>query len=265
MPRKTVGGKKTDDSLEAFDYSTLIHPGVTMLKFGRSGNPHERHFTLSRDLRYLEYSSGWFTSKLGGTNVIDLEKVSQIMQGQNTFQFQRFSALYGDSQDKSFSIIYRNDDNEEKTLDLMAPSPEIFKMWFTGISLLLKSIQEKRKKFSLDALYLKSLWEKADADHSGTLTSKEVIQLIASININFSSDTIKEMYNKFDVDKNGLLDFDEFVEFISFLRRRPDIEAIWEAVVSNVSLFDPSIPLNVDNACKTKDASISLAQFVRFW
>jgi hypothetical protein len=142
------------------------------------------------------------------------------MHGQNTFQFQRWSTLFADAQDKSFTIVYRTDDNEERTLDLIAPSPEIFKLWYGGLNVLLRNIQEKRKKFSLDALYLKSLWERADADHSGTLTSREVIQLISSININLAADTIREMYNKFDVDKNGLLDFEEFVEFMTFLRKR---------------------------------------------
>jgi hypothetical protein len=152
--------------------------------------------------------------------LVDLEKVSQIMQGQNTYQFQRWSSLFGDAQDKSFTVIYLTDDNEERTLDIIAPSPELFKLWYSGLSLLMKNIQEKRKKLSLDDLYLKSLWERADADQSGTLSSKEIIQLISSINMNLSTDTIREMYNKFDVDKNGVIDFEEFVEFMRFLRKR---------------------------------------------
>jgi hypothetical protein len=40
-----------------------------MLKFGRTGKPHERHFKLSRDLRFLKYRSGWFTSKMGSSSV----------------------------------------------------------------------------------------------------------------------------------------------------------------------------------------------------
>jgi hypothetical protein len=69
MPRKTIGGKKGEEREEKFDYALLIFPGTTMLKFGRTGKPHERHFSLSKDLRYLEYRSGWFSSKLGGKTV----------------------------------------------------------------------------------------------------------------------------------------------------------------------------------------------------
>ena len=40
MPRKTVGLSKGED---AYDYEPLISPGITMLKFGRGGTPHERY------------------------------------------------------------------------------------------------------------------------------------------------------------------------------------------------------------------------------
>ncbi len=166
------------------------------------------------------------------------------MQGQNTFQFQRWSQLFADAQERSFTIVYRTEDGEERTLDLIAPSPEIFKLWYSGLNHLLKTIDEKKKKFSLDALYLKSLWERADSDHSGTLTSKEVIQLISSININLAADTIRQMYAKFDIDQNGLLDFDEFVEFMTFLRKRCGcFFLILSLILSNYSLIETILKL----------------------
>jgi Ca2+-binding EF-hand superfamily protein len=72
----------------------------------------------------------------------------------------------------------------------------------------------------LDALFLKSLWDRADADHSGTLTIREVVQLVSSINVNLPSETIRAMYAQFDDDQNGMLDFVEFIEFMKFLRKR---------------------------------------------
>jgi hypothetical protein len=69
MPRKSIGSRTKDKNEDSFDYSNLIYPGVTMLKFGRTGKPHERHFKLSRDLRFLKYRSGWFTSKMGSSSV----------------------------------------------------------------------------------------------------------------------------------------------------------------------------------------------------
>lgn len=142
------------------------------------------------------------------------------MQGQTTPQFQRWISVFDDAKEKSFSIVYLNKDNEEHTLDVIAPSPEVFHLCHDGLSALTKKLREQRDNFSLDALYLKSLWDRADHDHSGSLTSKEVIQLVQSINVNIPSAKIKEIYKTFDSDDSGELDFTEFIEFMTFLRKR---------------------------------------------
>lgn len=70
MTRKTIGSRRVGgDSEKAIDYSPMINPGMTMLKFGKSGKPHERLFKLSVDQRYLKWYSGWFTPKLGAKSV----------------------------------------------------------------------------------------------------------------------------------------------------------------------------------------------------
>lgn len=198
--------------------------------------------------------------------VVDLERVTRITQGQTTFQFQRWTSIYGEASEKSFSIIYLTADNQERTLDIIAPSPDIFKLWYGGLTTLVKKLQEQRENFSLDALYLKSLWDRADADHSGTLTIKEVVQLISSINVNLPAEKVKNMYKSFDVDQNGLLDFNEFIEFMNYLRKRPDIEAIWDCIVAGKSLDNSADPLPVNlESFASVDAVISLEQFINFW
>lgn len=64
MPRRSVG-KDSSRKDDVFDYHPMINSGITMLKFGRSGKPHERLFKLSSDLRYLKWYSGWFSAKIG--------------------------------------------------------------------------------------------------------------------------------------------------------------------------------------------------------
>lgn len=219
---------------------------------------------------------------------VDLERVTNVMQGQTTPQFQRWISVFDDAKEKSFSIVYLSKDNEERTLDVIAPSPEVFHLCYDGISALTKKFREQRENFSLDALYLKSLWDRADNDHSGSLTSKEVIHLVQSINVNMPVNKIKAMYKSFDTDDNGEFDFNEFIEFMTFLRKRfvrlvsiaceklkmtnllpkcrPDLEAIWDAIVSGRSLYDSQQILAIDaENFPSRDAVISLDQFVRFW
>lgn len=65
MSRRSDDRRKIEE--ENYDYESLISPGITMLKFGKGGTPHERLFRLSGDLRYLSWYSGWFCKKLGAT------------------------------------------------------------------------------------------------------------------------------------------------------------------------------------------------------
>lgn len=197
---------------------------------------------------------------------MDLEKVHRIMRGQTTYQFQKWSSIYGDATDKSFSILFLDEDNQERTLDLIAPAPDVFLLWYCGLTALVEKFKKQRENISLDALYLKALWDRADKDHSGTLNAKEITRLVASMNINTSQDKIIEIYKKYDVDQNGVLDFNEFIGFISFLKKRPDIEAIWDAIVSGKSLANSMEPLVVEmEDFPSRDAVISLEQFIRFW
>eukprot|EP01032_Pedospumella_encystans_P021097 gene21097-23939_t len=264
MPRKTIGSKAK--AKDEFDYEPLVDPGITMLKFGQGGTPHERLFKLSGDLRYLSWSAGWFSAKLGGKCQVDLEKVIRVMQGQNTFQFQRYSQIYGDANEKSFSIVYQDSDGKEKTLDLIAPSQDIFKLWHDGLKALVQKLKEQRDNYSLDALFLKSLWDRADTDHSGTLNAKEIVRLVQSINVHLPTPTVKVLFKKYDVDNSGTLDFAEFVEFMTFLRKRPDLESVWGSIATDSPLPEGSAPLTIDpEYFPSRDAVISLPKFIKFW
>lgn len=188
------------------------------------------------------------------------------MPGQTTLQFQRWIAVFDEAKEKSFSIVYLNKDNEEKTLDLIAPSPDVFALCYGGLCALTKKLKEQRENFSLDALYLKSLWDRADADHSGSLSSREVVNLVGSINVNMPVQKIKDMYKRFDVDQSGTFDFNEFIEFMNYLRKRVDIESIWDSIVTGRPMYNFNDPLELDyEAFPSKDAVISLEQFCRFW
>jgi hypothetical protein len=58
MQRKIVGGT---EKTQEVDVSQLRNPGVTLLKFGRAGKPHERLFRLTEKDRFLKWYSGWWT------------------------------------------------------------------------------------------------------------------------------------------------------------------------------------------------------------
>ena len=74
---------------------------------------------------------------------------------------------FGLSKDKSFSILYADGEKgNEVSLDLMAPTPVIFKYWFKGIKKILERIQDVRANSSPDDLFIKQTWENAGTDRN---------------------------------------------------------------------------------------------------
>lgn len=142
------------------------------------------------------------------------------MTGQNTFQFTRYSKIYGQASGKSMSIVYLNDEHEEISLNLIAPSADIYRLFVDGLGSLINKLKDQLDNYSLDALYLKSLWERADANHSGVLSTKEIVQIVSSINVSMDAGQLTQQINKYDVDDNGEFNFEEFVDFMSGLRKR---------------------------------------------
>lgn len=68
MPRITIGasssqGDNGDD--KNFDFKQLEDPGMTVLKFGKGGTPHERVVRITGNHQFLFWTAGWFSRKLG--------------------------------------------------------------------------------------------------------------------------------------------------------------------------------------------------------
>eukprot|EP01035_Chromulina_nebulosa_P020678 gene20678-26809_t len=264
MPRKTIGENNDE---EKFDFDQLIDPGLTVLKFGRGGSPHERVIRITPNLRFLYWESGWFCRKLGKKCYLDLEKISRVMTGQKTYPFQRWSSKYGYAEAKSLSFIYSNDEGVDTSFDIIVATDDSYDFWYGGLRYLLKRIKEKRSKMTADEKRLEAAWERADTDHSGTLSSKEIIKLIASLNINMPSKVILKNFKLVDSDGSGYLSLDEFVNLMDLLLIRPEILFVWRFVVKGEELSPISVPFALTEKIdpEIKKAVISVDEFVSFW
>ncbi|RWS01527.1 calmodulin-A-like protein [Dinothrombium tinctorium] len=54
-----------------------------------------------------------------------------------------------------------------------------------------------------------------DQDHDGKITSKEIEAVLKAAGINVSEDMLNEIIKEADADKNGVIDFDEFVALMT--------------------------------------------------
>ena len=64
--------------------------------------------------------------------IVDMEKVIRLQSGQMTYKFERLSHIFGLAKEKSFSIIYADENGQEMSLDLIAPTLSVYRHWFRG-------------------------------------------------------------------------------------------------------------------------------------
>lgn len=151
---------------------------------------------------------------------VDIQRVQRVSPGQHTSQFGNMSQKLKSRKDSSFSIFYSTPDGGEQSLNIVCDSTSDFDYLFNVINEVVKAAASERACWTADMMYLKDMWDRGDTDHSGTLSESEVINLVASMNINMPNQAVRKVFKKFDEDGSGSLNFREFTEFIEVLRER---------------------------------------------
>ena len=90
-------------------------------------------------------------------------------------------------------------------------------------------IPEHRLKDYRDA------FEMFDKDKDGTITAKELLSIMRSLNQDPSEQELHEMIAEVDIDGNGKIDFEEFVSLMNRRSKETDIE---EEVINAFKVFD---------------------------
>ena len=174
-----------------------------------------KYIKLSKDARLLEWPRAWFK----GTKVsrIDLTHIIRIQNGQHTIFFEKKADLHQYA-DLSFSLIYGN--GSSNSVDFIAPSAAIHQHWYEGLKCLIKQLSMKALFVSPHLRYVNAKWDLADRDGDGSLTKKEILALVPTINISMSKSDVIKIYNEVDRDRSDSLNYQEFCEFMRTLCRR---------------------------------------------
>jgi hypothetical protein len=106
---------------------SLVHRQDKTLKWGRKGSPHFRPIRLSLDADAIV--THYTETK------IPFKNVKEIKFGQTTASFKRVPKPK--LENLSFSVLYLQDDGEERSLDMAANSEEDFKLWTTVLPVLI--------------------------------------------------------------------------------------------------------------------------------
>eukprot|EP00638_Chattonella_subsalsa_P003095 CAMPEP_0117747884 /NCGR_PEP_ID=MMETSP0947-20121206/8760_1 /TAXON_ID=44440 /ORGANISM="Chattonella subsalsa, Strain CCMP2191" /LENGTH=812 /DNA_ID=CAMNT_0005565389 /DNA_START=228 /DNA_END=2666 /DNA_ORIENTATION=+ len=205
---------------------TDFKAGIKLKKLGRRGRPHYKTIHLSQDGSKIFWDSMWKAKK---KTTVDLRHMDRVQPGCTTMKMARYAGQFDPQQ--SFSIIY----DKSQTLDLINDSPQA--KWETAalmqtLQVLISHRKEEAQMHDDDTHYAISQWEAADKDGDGTLSKSEITSLLYKINLNVDSSYVNRLFNEVDVDGSNDLDFDEFMELVNKLKRKIEMETLYNAIVS---------------------------------
>jgi len=88
--------------------------------------------------------------------------------------------------------------------------------------------QDRRKEY-------KDAFEMFDKNKDGVITTKELANIMRSLNQDPTEEELNEMIEEVDLDKNGEVDFEEFITLMNRRSKEIDIE---EEVLNAFKIFD---------------------------
>ncbi|RDD40218.1 1-phosphatidylinositol 4,5-bisphosphate phosphodiesterase delta-4 [Trichoplax sp. H2] len=172
---------------------------------------------------------------------LPIQDIKEVRVGLKTDRFR--SSIKNDkdplqsTSNRCFSLMI---DDESRSLDLIAPSPEIASIWVQVITTLISkgkedTIQEKRQ------IWIMQAFDHTDRNGDGFLTFKEIQKLLKAMNMNINKNYAYEKYKQFtDVNGKGMTK-DEFTKYYRDITGRTEINSLFDklaitSVSNNVSI-----------------------------
>lgn len=198
----------------------VMHKGTVIIKLRSSSKKYPRKYFLDQQAANI----CWIPSKKGVRAKIPIASIKEVREGSATDAFTQCPEIYVES--KCFSIIHGE---HFTTLDLVFPTHEEFLHWTVGLRYLLaKKLAEDeplRRQTSRDQ-WLKEIFLSADKSGDGLLSVDEVFALMHKLNVKISNRKLREAFKAADTenqDSDGLLDFNEFINFYKSISTRREI------------------------------------------
>ncbi|KAF8634995.1 hypothetical protein AX15_000610 [Amanita polypyramis BW_CC] len=171
---------------------------------------------------------------LGRQRIIPIENIKEMRSGADARYYREQFQLSQVYEDCWLTIIYILD-GTYKTLHLIAPSVEVFRMWdatLRKLYVIRRELMSGLGNFEIrQALWEKQYWKGSDLEGNERLRFGEVEKLCKRMNIHSSSENLFRLFKQADVKNNGYLDFDDFRQFVKLLKGRPEVDRLYKKIV----------------------------------
>lgn len=163
-------------------------------------------------------------------NKVNLESIRELRTGASASSYRTSMSISVSHEPRWISIIYQTG-GVYKALHLIALSDQAFTRWKDTLA----AVQDERKMLMsgvdlLDQrqqLWLRQHWKSADSSQDARLDFSEVTKLCRRLGILSNGKDLRDRFREADAKGKGFLDFEDFQHFVSLLKRRVDVEALF--------------------------------------
>ena len=159
-------------------------PATAIVMLKKYGRPVTTRIYLSPAHDWVCWDRNDIVSKVlqkSSMNFIEISHIVRVETGMNTTNFARRRTTATEEEvERSFSVV-----THDRSLDLIASTVEYAKLWVRILTLQVQKTfldMEEAAENSLFTRYLEEQWNRADTDRSGSLTLKELLQLMQKMN-----------------------------------------------------------------------------------
>ena len=118
--------------------------------------------------------------------------------------------------------------DKASTLDLCLEDEDTYKIWITGLQLFINECYVAADTLVKAKMqYYKNEWATVDTNMDKKLDLSEIKLLLRRLNIEVNDDYLKEIFDKHDDDKNGTIEFEEFIKMMDSMRMRMELQPIF--------------------------------------
>ena len=119
--------------------------------------------------------------------------------------------------------------DKDHVLDLIIEDGDLFKIWVTGLQLFINDcyLEAENLGVARHQFYL-NLWAEVDLNLDKRLDEGEIKILLNKMNIDMTNDYFKILFDKYDEDKNGVIDLQEFVKMMDSMKQREELNELFD-------------------------------------
>lgn len=240
MQKKLEPNKPVDEHSETVAIPEQLQKGEVMLKV-TSRKVMQRVVRVDADAGQIL----WDSKK---NNRVNLESIREVRSGSAARSHRTSLSIAAAHEQRWISIIYQAN-SIYKALHLIALSDASFERWYTT----LQAVQNERKLLAScvdmsekrQSLWLRQQFKGADSSKDARLDFFETVRLCRRLGIMSNKEDLRKRFDEADKEGLGYLDFVKFQHFVAFLKRRVEVEEIFNRL-ADVNLSTASMPSNPD-------------------